>query len=178
MPSERSVTLRQLCQLIMDASSEQTIRALIAAVVCYSEPAEAIASELLEVDHVPDDGLLIATPADATDIAPNIEHMSQDIRRQVMVNISNENMALRLLFIELLSLKEPTPNSRRLHTPSGLALYKAVFKSTVPQSTAPQRASPPTANGIGSSPAKVSLDNMPAELVFYLRSHAASAQSR
>lgn len=36
---------------------------------CCGELAEAIASELLEVDHIPDDRLLFATTADVTDIA-------------------------------------------------------------------------------------------------------------
>ena len=78
----------------MDASLEQTKRALIAAVAYYRQLAEAIASELLKVDHILDDRLLVTTPADVTDIAPSIEYMSQDNRRQVMVNISNDKTAL------------------------------------------------------------------------------------
>ena len=41
MPSEQSVTLRQLRLLIADASPEETKRALIAAVTHYSKLAEA-----------------------------------------------------------------------------------------------------------------------------------------
>jgi hypothetical protein len=37
MPTQRTVTLRQLRELIMDASPEQTIRALIAVIVRYSK---------------------------------------------------------------------------------------------------------------------------------------------
>ena len=87
MPSEQSFTLHQTCLLIADASPEHTKRALITAVVYYSELAEAIASELIEVDHIPDDRLLIATPPNVTDITPGIESMSRDMCGQVMVKL-------------------------------------------------------------------------------------------
>lgn len=132
MPSEQSVTLRQLRLLIADASPEETKRALIAAVTHYSKLAEAISSELLEFDHIPDDRLLFATTADVTDIAPSIERMSQDMRGEVMVSLTNHNTPLRLWFIELLGSEEPTARSQRFHIPSGSYLYNAAFKSKAP----------------------------------------------